>query len=985
MKRLFSRKLLLVLPITILLFFVVFSYPESPTSKMVSNADTSFVDRKNISSPSENWIENKLSSLTLRQKIGQFFMIGSSSNKGEDHFEKVDSLIVNEEVGGVIFFQGQRSNLTKCIKRYQAESKIPLLIALDAEWGVSMRLFGEDRFPYNYTIGAANNPKLTERIASMMGQECRELGIHINFAPVADVNSNPNNPVIGFRSYGEYPKDVAAHVTATVMGLENQGVISSIKHFPGHGDTDVDSHKDLPIVNNTYNHINAIDFFPFRAGINAGASSVMIGHLNVPALDDSGTPSSLSKPTIHNYLKQELGFKGLVVSDALRMKAVADRYGKVDAVIKSFKAGCDILLLPESVGEAIDAIVEQVNSGEISIEEIDLRCKKVLASKYKTIIAPKEFRKYSKGEIELTKKQLYEQALTVLKNEDNLLPIKRFDQKIAHISIGMHAEPMNESMDLVSKIDHYHFFTGDEAIRRMAGKLMDYDLIVTSVHAKRVSKRDNYGMPTGWDSWLSKLPESKKNVFVLFGNPYVLNGTVDLSKIESVIVAYENNERCTDRAGQFIMGTYASSGELPITISSEYKRGHGVSVHSGGRLKESQPEELGISPAKLAQIDSIVSNGIRNGAFPGCQIVVAVKGLVIYRKSFGNHTYDKSRPVVNEDVYDIASITKIAASTLSLMHYNSSEELNLNQRLYDFLPDLTKGTPYASMQLRRMLSHQAGLKPWIPFYVKSLKNRKPDPTIYAKDSSALYNNRVAENLWILGSYTDKIYDSILGTPLLRSRKYKYSDLGYYFIKKIIEKKSGKTLDDFVTSQFYKPMGCNSLRYYPTRHFPLSSITPTENDTIFRKTIIHGYVHDQGAAMMGGVGGHAGLFSNALDLAKLMQMYLNEGSYGGVQYIKSQVVEEYTDCQYCPKNRRGAGFDKPTRNLNGGPTCNLVSLKSFGHSGFTGTIVWADPLKDINYVFLSNRVYPNAENWKLVRMNIRTDIQRVIYEAVNSAK
>ena len=283
------------------------------------------------------------------RKIGQFFMVAAYSNKGEDHLKEIDSLVLKEKVGGIIFFQGQRENLVTAIERFQTKAKTPLLIGMDAEWGVQMRLFGEERFPYNYTLGAANDPKLTERIAQMMGQECRELGIHINFAPVADVNSNPDNPVIGFRSYGENPKDVAMHVEAAVKGMESQGVLTSIKHFPGHGDTDTDSHFELPVVNNSYAQINAIDFFPFRSGIRAGASSVMIGHLNVPALDPSGTPSSLSKPTIHNYLKGELGFNGLVISDALGMKAVADKYGKTEVCVKAFQAGCDILLFPETV------------------------------------------------------------------------------------------------------------------------------------------------------------------------------------------------------------------------------------------------------------------------------------------------------------------------------------------------------------------------------------------------------------------------------------------------------------------------------------------------------------------------------------------------------------------------------------------------------------------------------------------------------------
>ncbi len=933
----------------------------------------------------KSWIDEKLTEMSLRQKIGQFFMVATYSNKGEDHFRSIDSLILNEEIGGLIFFQGERENLLNSIERFQNETKIPLLIGMDAEWGVSMRLFGEKRFPYNYTLGAANEPKLTEKIAMMMGQECRELGIHLNFAPVADVNSNPNNPIIGFRSFGESPKEVASHVTASVKGMERQSVMTSIKHFPGHGDTDVDSHKDLPVINNAYKHINAIDFFPFRAGVLAGASTVMIGHLDVPALDPSGTPASLSRVIIQDYLKGELGFNGIVVSDALGMKAVANKYGETEVVVKAFQAGCDILLFPKSVKEAIDAIEEKVKRGEISAKEIDERCRKILSAKYNYVVQPERIKSFSKGEVEWTKKEVYEKAITVLRNEDDFLPIKRFDQKILHVSIGLYDTPMVASMNLVHKVDYLHFFTGEEAMRRIGDKLDDYDIVLTSIHAKRVSKRGDYGMPKGWRNWLKNLPSEKKCNLTLLGNPNVLSKDVDLSKLKSIVIAYENNDLANERVGQFLMGTFGSRGKLPVYLNEEFKRGFGLKIESGGRLKESQPEEFGIDPDKMSEIDSIVVRGIKNGAFPGCQIVVAVKGSVIYRKSFGNQTYDSILPIKNSDVYDIASITKIASSTLSLMHYQTRNEFNLDMRLGDVIPEITQNTPYNSLQFRKVLAHQAGLKPWIPFYLKTLDNWQLRSDIYAKDSTEKFNTPVAKNVWILGSYTDSIYARILATPLRNSKKYKYSDLGYYFIKRIIEKKSGMPLNDFVTKTFYEPMGLDNMRYLPRNYFSMKRIVPTEYDTIFRKTLIHGYVHDQGAAMMGGVGGHAGLFSNAGDLAQLMQLFILNGKLGGVQYLSPQVVREYTSCQYCPKNRRGAGFDKPTRNLDGGPTCDLVSLNSFGHSGFTGTIAWADPKNQVNYVFLSNRVYPDAENWKLIKMNIRTDIQRVIYEAISSAK
>jgi beta-N-acetylhexosaminidase len=926
------------------------------------------------------WVNAELEKMTLEQKIGQFFMVAAYSNRGEEHYAHLDSLVTEQHIGGMIFFQGQRINMKNVIDRFQKKADVPLMIGMDAEWGVQMRLFGEDRFPYNYTIGAADDPELTKTIAAMIAQECREIGVHMNFAPVADVNSNPNNPVIGFRSFGENPISVGSHVKAAVEGMEQQGVLTSIKHFPGHGDTGTDSHYDLPVVENSYTQIDAIDFPPFRAGIRAGTASVMIAHLSVPALDSTGTPSSLSPVIIKEYLQGQLGFKGLVISDALNMKAVADRYGKTEVVVKAFQAGCDILLFPESVEEAIQAIKNKVESGEITMEEIDARCKKVLNAKYKAIINPKKVKSYDEFEIELAKKQLYEKAITVLKNENEALPIKRFDQRIAHVSIGTNTRDLKESMKLVAPIDHFHFYTIDEAKSRLGDTLNSYDMIITAFHSNTVRSRNDYGLPKGWQQWINNLPE-KKNILAFFGNPLGLKNA-NLSKMDAVVVGYENHRLVQDRMGQFLMGTYASQGKLPMRMNQTYGRNYGLKVDWSGRLKESQPEELGISRVKLMEIDRIVQKGMDAGAFPGCQVVVAVKGKVIWRKAYGYHTYDKKRKVKNTDLYDVASITKVAASTSSLMILDSEGKFDLSSKLGDYLPELTANTSYSNMGLRNMLAHQAGLVPWIPFYTKTLENEQPSKRWYAPMKSELMDVPVAKDLWIKRAYTDTMYQRILRTPL-KSKRYKYSDLGYYFIKKIVEQQSGQKMEDFTRTKIYEPMGLRYMRYKPLEYFSLDKITPTEDDKIFRKQLVHGHVHDPGAAMIGGVGGHAGLFSNAGDMASLMQMFLNKGSYGGTQYIQPEVIAEYTKRQFT-KNRRGAGFDKPTIDGRGGPSHNAVSGSSFGHSGFTGTLAWADPVNEINYVFLSNRVYPDAENWLLVKMSTRTEIQRVIYEAVAQA-
>lgn len=958
---------------SISLMMLFFSY--------TTKKETSKRSKNEISSEDE-WAQNQLSAMTLEEKVGQFFMIPAYSNQGEKHIQDVQNLVTEQKVGGIIFFQGERDNLQSSIARFQSKAKVPLLIGMDAEWGIQMRIFGEERFPYAYTVGAANDLKLSEKIGAMMAQECRELGIHMNFSPVADVNSNPENPVIGFRSYGENQKNVADHVGVTVKGIEENGVMASIKHFPGHGNTDKDSHYELPTVSSSLKSIQSVDFSPFKAGIKTGASSVMIGHLNVPALDNSGLPSSLSKRIIKGYLQDSLGFNGLVISDALNMKAVADKYGKTEVVVKAFEAGCDILLFPESVSEAITAISNKVKDGKISRLELDERCLKVLKAKYKYIVKPKQYKSYTEGEIDWAKKQVYEKAITVLKNEKDFLPLKKLDKRIARISIGSHTTAFREGVERFAKVDHYHFYTAEEAIERMGEKLKTYDVIITAFHASTVRPKNDFGMPKGWKEWLSRLPEDKNNALILFGNPLVLKENVDLKNVRSVVLGYENNHLALERMSQFIFGAIPADGKLPFTISNQYPIGFGKKVESSGRLKYSQPEELGIDPKKLAEIDAIVKNGISVGAFPGCQIVVSLEGKLIYQKSFGTLRYEDTITVKNTDLYDIASVTKIAGSTLGLMKLQSEGKFSIDKQLKDYIPEVTGNGAFGNILLKDMMTHQAGLVEWIPFYKKTLANGELNMSIYSKEKKDGFGKQVAKGLWIKDSYTDTIYKRILSSEL-GPKVYKYSDLGYYFIKKIIEKQTSQTLEDYLSRNLYEPMGLQYICYRPLNHFPLSQIAPTENDKVFRKQQIHGYVHDPGAAMLGGVGGHAGLFSNATDLASIMQMFLNKGAYGSTTYLNKSVVEQYTSCQFSPLNRRGIGFDRP-KNSGGGTCCDAASQASYGHSGFTGTLVWADPEYQINYVFLSNRVYQDQDNWKIRDMNIRTNIQKIIYEAVIAA-
>ena len=938
------------------------------------------VRKLDVSKQAVIWAENQLKTMTLDEKIGQFFMVSAQSNASEDELLKIDDQIKKQHVGGIIFFQGEKVNLKKCIERFNSKSARPLLYAMDAEWGTKMRIFEGERYPYSYTIGATNDTVLTRKIAETLAAECRDMGIHLSFSPVADINNNPKNPVIGFRSFGGDKNLVSRHVEAFVKGMEENGVMSCVKHFPGHGNTDKDSHLELPIISATAASIKANELIPFEAGLNAGCPSLMMAHLKIPSLDPTGMPSSLSKTIIGEIIRNQMKYNGLVISDALNMKAVADLYGKTEVVVKAFEAGCDILLCPESVADAHQAIKEMVVNGSVSEDVINERCKRILIAKYKYAVDPQKNKTFSEEEKLQLKREIYEKATTVLTNESGLLPLSNLNKKIALVSIGSHSSTMSESMNLFADVSYFHYYSAAEAISKCdKDKLNDYDIIVTTLHANSVKSKSGFGFDPLWRLWVDALPNDKKNILVLFGNPLLLVDETDMENVDALLVGYENQPESHLAVAQLIFGAIPSEGKLPFSVNEKFPIAHGITFPWSGRLKFSSPEELGIKREKLESIDSIVQLGLNKGAFPGCQIVVAIHGKIIYQKSFGTMEFNSSDSVKNSDVYDIASVTKIAASTAGLMKLQTNNKISLDKTLNDYLPALVKGNiAYGSIKIREMMTHQAGFKPFIQFYKETINNGKPDSRYYSSTSNINYNVPVAKDLFMRNDHIDTMYKRILQSPI-GAKSYEYSDIGYYFVKKIIEAQTGTSFADYLMESFYLPMGLRTMRYLPLNYFPLDRIAPTQNDKEFRGQLIRGYVHDPGAAMIGGVGGHAGIFSNASDLAAIMQLFLNKGIYGNVRYIDSAVVNEYTQAQY-NGNRRGVGFDRPKS--NGGGTCHeMASQSSFGHSGFTGTLAWADPEYGINYVFLSNRVCPDQENWKIKEMNIRTEIQRVIYEAV----
>ncbi|MCO6500077.1 MAG: serine hydrolase [Vicingus serpentipes] len=941
------------------------------------------------------WADSVFKTLTPEERIAQLFMVAAYSNKDNNHVNQIKELVSKYKIGGLIFMQGGPLRQAALVNEYQQISKVPLMMAIDGEWGLAMRLDSTIKYPWQMTLGAIQNEDLIYQMGVHIGEQCKRVGLHINFAPVVDVNVNPKNPIINARSFGEDKNNVANKGIAYMKGMQSVRVMANAKHFPGHGDTDKDSHKSLPVIPHSAARMDSVELYPFKQLINNGLTSMMVAHLYIPAYEKTAnTATTLSKNVVTHLLQDSLRFKGLIFTDALNMQGVSSYFKPGEVDVKALLAGNDVLLFSEDVPVAIRQIKEAIAEGKITQATIDQRCLKILKAKqwmelndYQPVKLDSLYADLNTNQYELLNQQLSEAALTVLQNKENIIPLKRLDTlRIASLSIGEgNISEFQQQLSLYSKVDH---FTIKELESKKNTQLLDtlrtYNTIIVSIHTSDKNPWKSYEIGTGTKDMIANLSMRNKVILTVFANPYSLIDFPAAEKVDALIMAYQNSVYANKGAAQLIFGGIGANGKLPVSVSDKFKVGVGIDVKATHRFKYTVPEEVGILQGDLYQIDSIALKGIYEGAYPGCQVLVAKSGKVIYNKSFGYHTYEKKREVQNTDVYDLASITKISATLLAVMRLQDEGKFSLDSNLSAYLSDLIPdSSAYGDLNLKEILAHQSGLQAWVPFYLKTMINKQLDSVIYSKDSSVFYPYRVAEGIYINQHYPDIIYQRILKGPI-KEKEYRYSDLGYYFLKRIVDKQTGVSLDKYV-EKLYAQLGMTTAGYYPRYRFSLDRIVPTEDDQVFRKQLIHGDVHDPGAAMLGGVGGHAGVFSNANDLAKLMQMYLNKGVYGGERYITDTTLAEFTKCQYCidDENRRGAGFDKPVMDGEGGPTCNCVSYLSFGHSGFTGTIAWADPEEEIVYVFLSNRIHPDAENKKLLHLNIRTDIQQVIYNAIKN--
>ncbi len=916
------------------------------------------------------WVDSVYQTLTLEEKIGQLFIVAAYSNKNAAHENAIRSLVQNEKIGGLIFMQNDANKQVQLTNSYQAQAKVPLLIGIDAEWGLAMRLKDTHKFPYAMTLGAIQNDSLIYKMGQKIAQHCKEIGIHWNFAPVVDVNTNPKNPIIGNRSFGSDVQNVSDKGTAYALGMQSQYVLSSAKHFPGHGDTSSDSHKTLPVVDHPLTRLQSIELNPFQNLINNGVTGIMVAHLDVPSLEPDGIPSTLSKNIITDLLKEQMGFEGLVITDALNMQGVASQFPPGIVDVKAFEAGNDVLLFSQNVGKAKEEIHKKIQSGEITEDRLNQSVRKILMAKYFVGLnhyqpLSTEFKqsKLNDNESVSLTYQLFENATTLVKSNGSL-PYTMGD-KVHFLALGGSSSTFAEK---ISQLGNISTITSSTALQG--------EKVIIGVFKDTSTPYKSYKLSSSELNTIQKFAANNEVTVVLFTSPYALK-TLDANNIENIVVAYENNIYTQNVVPELLFGKKSFKGKLPAEVSSSFPFGEGVSVKVPSYIfPRVIPESQGVSSAILNKIDDIAQAAISQRETPGMQIMVLKNGNVVYNKNFGYYDYYQYQAVTDSTLYDLASLTKVLSTLPLIMKMYDEKAINLDETIDNHFP-YAINTDKAHIRFREILLHNSGLKSWIPFYKETLNELKqPDPEYYRTLISEQFQYPVTEALFSRFTVKDLVYRDIVNSAL-EPKTYDYSDLGFYILQYTLEKHYRQPLDVLFDKKIAQPLGLKYVGYRPLQEYKEQQIAPTEIDDYYRYQTIRGTVQDQGAALFGGVAGHAGLFGNAEEVAALMQMFLNQGYFREKRIVNSTTVQSFTT--YQNGSRRGLGFDKQRGTQ--GPFFDNAPASGFGHTGYTGTMVWADPAEQLVFVFLSNRTYPDASVNRLNRNKTRQRMLKVAYEAL----
>ena len=949
------------------------------------------------------WVENRLQCMSLKEKIGQLFIHTLAPVQHAANQKNLECAVRHYKVGGLLFSGGQLPSQVALTNMAQKWSDTPLLITFDGEWGLSMRLKQTPVFPRNRVLGCIQDNDLLFEYGKEVARQCREIGVHVNFAPVADIDNNPGNPVINTRSFGANRENVAQKVIHYSLGLQEGKVISVAKHFPGHGDTKVDSHKALPVLNFTRERLDTLELVPFREYVEAGLSGVMVGHLELPAIDRK--PASLSTKVI-DILKNEFDFNGLVFTDALEMRGVSQH---PHVSVKALMAGCDMLLVPRDLKREFDGVLQAVRNGQLTEEQINEKCRKVLTYKYLLGLTERPHiqlsgleQRLNRSETRALQDKLGKAAVTVVSNKGGVLPLDTVCKGTAVLQIGQCKEGNLLMQHLCKKMDVDCFTATPGKITALRNQLRRYRRVLVSFYTEK---------DAAYRPLLQSLGLNKQLIYIYF-TPLrqMASRGKEWEKVSAVILAHSDRPAVQHFVGDVLIGTAQATGRLSVGAGDSFPVGSGLTLP----LKETKiyrPEDYGMNSKVLNKIDQIVNEGMRAKAYPGCQVVILKNGVTVYDKCFGHFTYDSSQEVTPESVYDLASLTKASATLLAVMKLYDGGRFGLTDPIGKYVPAL-KGSDKENITIEELLMHQSGLPSSYPFYREAIDDSSYKAPFYSARLDANHHLRIdrrlyvadsfrykgewvshastpdhslemTENLYVNPAFKDRMLELIASKVHRHGRRYRYSCLNFMLLKEMVEQLAGMPLDAYLSQHFYEPMGLKHTLYNPLRKFEKEQIVPTVNkDYLRNRKPMQGYVHDEIASFLGGVSGNAGLFGTAREVAQIFQMLLNKGVYQGKRYLQVSTCELFlTHTSHI--SRRGLGFDKPDKRRPSLSPCALEAPSQvFGHTGFTGTCAWADPKNQLVLVFISNRIYPRPFDHKaLMTLNIRPRIQQVMYKSL----
>lgn len=913
------------------------------------------------------WAMAELQRMTLEQKIGQLFAApvpGHYVSVDDPQYREVIDLIDDVEIGGVIFFQADPTEQAVLANEFQRQSRLPLLVSQDAEWGIGMRVEGATTFPETMALGASRSPNYAYLEGYITGREGRALGVQQLFAPVADINNNPSHPVINVRSFGEDPYLVASMVTAHVQGARDAGAIATVKHFPGHGDTAVDSHFGLPVLPFDLDRLDSLELVPFRAAIAADVPSVMTGHLSFPLIEpDSDVPATLSHAVTTGLLRDHLGFNGLVVTDALNMAGVANNFSTGEIAVRAVEAGADMLLMSRDVYAARAAILDAVEDGRLSEEQIDqsveriLRTKEYLGLQDDRLVEIEDVRETVATNEHLAAAEAVARAgVTLLRNENDVLPLREEAGDVLMVVItdengsvqGRRLEHhirryLAEGSSLTTRVLDRRSTTAD--LDAVVTEAFDYDVLLIPALTDVPTRNGHVGLTDEQRDVIDRLIGTHvPSVLIGLGNPYA---AVGIQPPTAYLTTYSRSEASQAAAAHALFGRAEVDGRLPITIPDRYEFGEGITLRQIAP-REGYPEEVGMNSRTIAAIDSLMNVAIARRAFPGAAVAVGRGDVLNWLGGYGYHTYRKDVPVTPQSQFDMASLTKVIVTTTAVMKLFDEGRIDLDAPLATYLPEFG-ASGKERVTIRHILTHQSGLIPFRPFHTLGVTTRE-----------GLINAIMNERL----QYRP-------GTDT------RYSDLGMISIALAIERITGQSYADYVREEIFLPLGMRDT-YFRGTGIPDPAVVPTEIDETFRGRLLQGEVHDEAAWILGGTAGHAGLFSTAADLSKFAYMMVNEGRIYGQQFLKPETIRLFTTRVRPNGSTRALGWD--TRSTQGYSSAGrLFGPRSFGHTGFTGTSIWFDPDQKLYVILLANRVHPTREN--NLHVPVRAELADIVYRSV----